>query len=390
MKLVITVEEFDPKKGYLEYHLAKELTRKGHDVCIFTFGSGNRSFSQKIDGFKVINLSYSLTLHGYHFPRLVSIANIVGFIKKEKPHIIHCVPLDSPLSLIFILLSDIFHFKIAGPIVTQLNGFFLPWNTEQKLLFSLSRIIVTNYASKKSAKIFAKSNWLMEIVAKSYNLATKKFTVIPLGTDPNLYKFSQSSRYELRKEMNLNDEEIVILYSGKIDPSKGIDLLINAISPIMIENKLVKLLIIGRGPPSYSNYINNLSRDLGISNRVIFQPWADKKKLAALYSVADIAVWPGLSSISIVDAASVGLPLIIAKAPAEIFAISDNNGLSFEIGNIQELRKHLVLLIGNPALRKKMGQRSRFLVEKNLNWASISSEYLCAYKKILKEENNRS
>lgn len=103
-----------------------------------------------------------------------------------------------------------------------------------------------------------------------------------------------------------------------------------------------------------------------------------------VWSACDIAVWPGLSSISILDAASVGLPLVIATAAVEIYAVDNKNGFLFELDNIDELRKYLRKLIDNEKMRKEMSRRSRGLVERRLNWRSIAMQYLDAYNQALR------
>ena len=112
---------------------------------------------------------------------------------------------------------------------------------------------------------------------------------------------------------------------------------------------------------------------------MIFHPWVNRKTLNSLYSASDIGVWPGLSSVSIVDAASSGLPLVIARYPVETYAIENGNGFAFEIDNVEELRRYLEILIYDDKLRKEMGRKSRELVENKLNWKSITTRYLKAY-----------
>jgi glycosyltransferase involved in cell wall biosynthesis len=141
----------------------------------------------------------------------------------------------------------------------------------------------------------------------------------------------------------------------------------------------VKLLVIGEGKSFYIEYLEKLISNLRISDNVIFYPWVKRTILPSFYSASDIGVWPGLSSISIVEAASTGLPIIIASYPVETFALENENGFAFKLGNVKELRKCLEILIYNDKLRKEMGRRSRLLVEQKLNWKAITTQYLNAY-----------
>ena len=378
------MEEFDSAKSYLEYYLAKELTTLGNGVCVFTFGlSKEKSRIMSTEGFEVINIPHFVTIQGYHVPNLQGLAYILRFIKAKEPDVIHCQPLDSPLSLILFAFKSFYNYKIVGTIMTQLNLVFSPWGLKKKILFSMSKIVVDTFVAKRTEAVIAKTGELARVLSRSYRVPEKKFRIIPLGSDPEIFKFSSEERYRLRKKLGFSDTDVVLVYSGKLDSTKGLDVFLKAFALISINNDGVKLLIIGKGDAKFTEYLKQLVSDLGVGNKVVFQSWVEKTLIPSFYSASDIGVWPGLSSISIVDAASTGLPLVISRCPVETFAIENENGFSFEIGNVQELRRYLEILIRDDGLRKRMGQKSRQLVEQTLNWSSITGKYLTAYTSTL-------
>jgi len=274
----------------------------------------------------------------------------------------------------------------VGTLFSQLP---FRWNLFKSLLLSISKIIFKTIIDRSTEVFFAKTEGLMRFAMKIYGLgSTEKFTIIPLGADQKLFRYYSKARYSIRKALGISKNDIVIVYSGKISPVKDIDLLIKTLAPIMIKNSKIKLLIIGKGDIEYMRYIKYLAKKLGVLNNIIFHPWVHRTKLPELYSASDIAVWPGQSSISIVEAASVGLPLIIADYPVETYAIKYGNGFSFRPKNVNELSYYLKLLIYNSKLRKEMGRRSRLLVERELNWEAIAYQYLHAYLHALKTKNS--
>ncbi|MEM2180845.1 MAG: glycosyltransferase family 4 protein [Nitrososphaeria archaeon] len=377
MRIVITVEQFDPDKGYLEYYLARELTELGHEVYIFTFG-WNKTLSTIMlkEGFQVISIPYIGMINGYHIPGPRGVAYIIEFIKKEKPDIIHCQPLYSPLSLVFISFRWLSKYRVVGSLIT---GEYLVNSVVKNLLYILVKILVEHYLKNKVALFFSKSGELKKVLLRLFNIPSQKIDVIPLGADPKLFKFDMVARRKVRSLLGLSDEDIVVVYSGKIILSKELDVLINAIAPIIKKNSKVKLLIIGKGDMLYIKYLKELCFNLGILNNVIFHQWVHRTKLPEIYSASDIAVWPGMPSISIVEAASVGLPVIIKRSPIEKYAIEYENGFAFEKGNVNELNKYLEVLISDKELRREMSHKSRLLVEQKLNWKNIATQYLEAY-----------
>jgi glycosyltransferase involved in cell wall biosynthesis len=251
--------------------------------------------------------------------------------------------------------------------------------------FCVSKVLVKHFSEKRVNVIFAINKELMELIIRSYDVSPDKFRIIPLGADPTLFKFRPHARTSIRKKLGFSSKDVVIVYSGKIYPSKGLDLLLEAAHPIISQNRHLKLLVVGKfTQPEYEKEIHSLISHLDLSHNITFLPWVHRTKLADFYSASDIAVWPGASSISIIEAASVGLPIVIADYPLEIHAIAYGNGFTFRIGDIAGLRKCLGLLASNGKLRRQMGHKSRLIVKEKLNWQIISKQYFDTYLTTLK------
>ena len=187
MKITITVENFNPNKGYFEYYLAKELTRHRHGITVLTFSKNKNIVQKKIDGFRIIYLPYVKKIYGYHFYSLSTIIFIYNFLKQEKPHIIHCQPLFSPLSIIFILFNRIKRSKIVGSIRTGEKK--RSYNLNKKILLIFIKIIIHMLIIKNTEIIYSKSAYLKNSLIKEYKIPNKIIHIIPLGADHNLFKF---------------------------------------------------------------------------------------------------------------------------------------------------------------------------------------------------------
>jgi len=381
MNIVISVEAFDPEKGYLEYYLAKELAKLNCKVTVFSFKHGRKLSKLTLDNFHVVYIPSLINIHSYHIFGPRERAVLIKIIKETSPEVIHCQPLFSPLSLFLMNCQKSFDYRIVGSLVTQEPSLDSMIN---KIEYSFVKILVKRYMKNRTELFFAKTDALRKMLVRSFGIPFQKVYVIPLGADPELFRFSVIARDRIRTQLGLSDEDVVVMYSGKIIPSKDLHILIRALAPIIKQNCKVKLLIIGEGVASYIAYLKELLSNLKILNNTIFHPWVHRTRLPDFYSASDIAVWPGVSSISIVEAASIGLPVIMTKSPIETYAMEYENGFAFERGNINELREYLKILIHNEETRKDMGRRSRLLVERRLNWRSITVQYLNAYKHALR------
>lgn len=381
MRIVITVEEFHPNRWYLEHYLARELSRLGHEAHVFTFRSNNDNRDDFIDlGFKVHRLPHATTIRSYHLPSPRAITYIVDFVQRMKPDIIHCQPIFSPLSLVFIGCRAIGDHEVVGSLIT---GPYSINSIVSALKYFLAKIVTERYIIKRLRVIFVKSEGLRKALLSLFDIPSEKIRIVSLGADAEAFSRDERTRYETRVHLGIDPDDVVVISSGKLSPSKRINELIKAIAPIIKESPKTKLLIVGGGERSYLDNLKALCKNLGISENVVFHSWASRLELPAFFNASDIAVWPSGASISMVEAASTGLPLISMRSPIEEYVLSNDNGFTFESGNFVELRRLLRILITDRGLRVQMGHRSRLLVEEKLNWRTISREYLDHYTKAL-------
>jgi len=357
--------------------LAKELTKLGHKIYVLTFGWSKHVLRTMLkEGFEVVSLPHVAVANGLHVPSFSGVTRLVKFIKMERPDIIHCQPLFSPLSLVFISCQRLSSYRIVGSLIT---GQYSINSVPAKLKHYLVKLLIERFIGNKVDSFFALSYDWKKILLQLFNIPHQKISIIPLGADPELFKFDTRARTKVRNLLGISHEDVVVVYSGKIIRSKDLHILVKAIAPIIRQKRKVKLLIVGKGEQSYLEYLQELCLNLRISKNVFFHPWVSTTQLPDFYSASDIAVWPGGPSISVIEAASVGLPVIIKRTPIEKYKISYNNGFAFKRGNIDELRKYLEILIYDVKLREEMGHKSKLLVERKLNWGVIAAKCLDEY-----------
>ena len=108
-----------------------------------------------------------------------------------------------------------------------------------------------------------------------------------------------------------------------------------------------------------------------------------KNKLPELYSGADIAVWPAECSMTMIEASSTKLPIIVADHEAIKTRIKNDNGFVFKRGDVNQLTAHIEKLIKNDKLRKEMGRNGRNLIEKELSWKNIAIKTVELYEELM-------
>jgi len=186
---------------------------------------------------------------------------------------------------------------------------------------------------------------------------TKPIHVISNGTDINLYKPGQIN-LELRKKLNINKEETVFMFLGRIDGDKNVETLVRAM-PLVNNN--VKLLIVGKGNKKLE--LKNLSAIQKTQNKIIWVDYITNEEMPKYYHAVDVFVimspYEGQSIVTL-QAVACGLPIIAANAGALPELCHDNeNGFLVSPYDYKTLAQKMNLLAKDIKLRNKFGKKSR-------------------------------
>jgi|GEM_PF-2150874 len=204
------------------------------------------------------------------------------------------------------------------------------------------------------------------------NYGAKKTITIPIA---NIKPFF----FEKKKEFG--NEKPIILYVGQIKKTKGVHLLIEAVKKIQNESKYdVKILAAGRVTNPKDNDFQNGLQEMGKSLDLEFLGWVPHKELPEIYEEADIFVLPSYSEalgMVIMEAMASGLPVIATKTSgAEYLVEHGKTGYLVPIGDVDELKNKIKILLENSDLRKKMGEAGRERVIKIMKKADENNKKL--------------
>ncbi|MBI4133485.1 glycosyltransferase family 4 protein [Candidatus Uhrbacteria bacterium] len=165
---------------------------------------------------------------------------------------------------------------------------------------------------------------------------------------------------------------LYVLTVARLIKHKGIHYLIQAFRGLRTDKKLVIV-----GAPSFTDdYAEYLARLAADDPRIIFTGFQTGRALAELFSHAYLYVHPSEAeglSVTILEAMAYGTAVLISNIPENLETI-DHSGFSFENRNIQDLRKKLVQLLGNPEQVCDRARRGQLWVRRKFNWDMIVKE----------------
>ena len=200
------------------------------------------------------------------------------------------------------------------------------------------------------------------ILVERDRIPPEKISVIPPGIPENEFLFDEGERSKVRKEFNISEDEIVIGAVSRLVDFKGHVFLLKAFSELQEKFANLKLLIIGDGP--LREELIAESKKLNISQRTIFAGSRNSKDvLSAIDIFAQTPKDFGGESlpVSMLEAMSVGLPLIASNVGDISALIDGTNGFLVEPESVQQIVKSTYPLLESENLRKEFGASSRKL-----------------------------
>lgn len=140
-------------------------------------------------------------------------------------------------------------------------------------------------AGESHLVISATDNERAELVSR-YGVLPEKIRVIPCGVNSDLFR--PLDRGEARARLGLGDGK-TILYVGRIEPVKGIDLLVESMAFLPED---VSLMVVGGDERSLPllERLRGLAGEIGVGERIHFTGSAGQEKLPLYYSAADATV----------------------------------------------------------------------------------------------------
>lgn len=195
-----------------------------------------------------------------------------------------------------------------------------------------------------------------EMQEQAHRLAPKAaIRVLPLALEPRFAP--RPDRAQLRAELGIPREALVAGTVGKLDPSRGQDLLLLALGAV----PQVWGLVVGKGP--FLPHLERLAKKLGVAQRVVF-PGYHEEGLERFYNVMDVFVFPEPGSDwahrAVAEAAACGVPsLAVDVAGIRDVVVPGVTGQLWPRGDAAALATLLAQWQQNPELRRKAGEKAR-------------------------------
>ncbi|MBX5491631.1 MAG: glycosyltransferase [Chloroflexi bacterium] len=248
---------------------------------------------------------------------------------------------------------------------------------EQQAMLHADRVIAASAADRRQ-------------MLEHYLLSPAKISVVPGGVD--LGRFQQVERAAARAALGLTARH-VLLYVGRIQRLKGIDLLLRAAARLVREHpalgeSLVVLIVGGRPETTDSPERAELARlqelacRLDISQHVHFVGAVEQERLPLYYAAADATVVPSLYEsfgLVAVESMACGTPVVAARVGGLASTVRDGEtGFLIPTRDPRLYAQRLAMLLSDRPLRARLALQARRAAARYA-WPQIAEEIYGIY-----------
>jgi len=278
---------------------------------------------------------------------------------------------------------DLIHFHND----TDLSFPLFSHNLNKKTLFHCHCLDTTFYDYRRnpiarnilirSADIFITLSDFLFKLLNELGVAQERIRILPNGVDTN--KFKEGTNEKIPN---------LLLFVGRLDPKKGIPVLLASLKNL---KKPVRLVIIG--PPStYTQYSANVMKLIGTlskktNHEITYLGKVPINELIGWYQKASMVILPSIyESFPMVTMESLacGTPVVASNVGAIPEVVRDyENGLLVPPNNPTKLAEAIQYLLDNGSVRKEFGRKGREWIVKNFSSDIVIERLIQIYHSLL-------
>ena len=269
------------------------------------------------------------------------------------------------------------------PYIVTIHGELNEWNLQQK------RLKKQIYMTAIQRGILQKSAALHAITQAESNRIRQLEIETPVAMIPNGIHTEEFENLPDRSQFVSRypelENRLIVLFLGRIQQKKGLDILAQAFGNLVRTRHDVRLVVAGPDEDNTLTEIKTILKSQGALEKAVFPGMlTGEQKLEAL-SAADIFALTSYSegfSVALLEALSAGLPLVITDE-CNFPEVGDSRAGFVVRPNDSETASALMSLLDSADLRREMSENARRLVRSNYTWERIAEKMFTLYGNVI-------
>ncbi len=202
--------------------------------------------------------------------------------------------------------------------------------------------------------------------------------VLPLGVSLPVLA-TESERLDLRRSLQLPVDQPLLLFFSRIDPKKGLDLLLPALEQLQREGLDFHFVLAGGNPqdPAYEQGIQARIRNSTLGDRTTIPGFVQGDRKRLLLQSADLFVLPSYYEnfgIAVAEAMAAGVPVVISDQVHIHPDITAAEAGWISTCSVDSVGDHLRMALKDAAERQIRGQNARRCAAERYSWGAIAAQ----------------
>ena len=228
--------------------------------------------------------------------------------------------------------------------------------------------------------IVAVSPVVRDYLIETDGVPSEQIQVINNGVDTS--RFFAGEELELRRELGLTPEELLILAVGRLSEEKGIGFLLEALAQLVPRFSGIRLAVVGDGPEREA--LEERTGSLALGEHVSFLGM--RSDIPALLRAADVFALPSLKEalpIALLEAMASHCCVVASRVGGVPFALEDGrDGLLVDPGDPAQLVASLSEVLEDDLRRKALGEAGRARVELDFTLEGTARRHEALYDEL--------
>lgn len=364
----------------LDKLLSGQLKFMGSFYNVIAVSSGGEALNKIAKKESVEVFPVEMTRKITPFQDIKAVWKLYRFLKREKPFIVHThTPKAGIVGMLSAKLAGVpnrLH-TVAGLPLLEAKG------NKRKILDLVEKL---TYSC--ATNVYPNSFGLEKIILDNKYCDSEKLKVLANGSsngidtaffNPDVISNDQKSG--LRQSLNIQEDDFVFIFVGRLVSDKGITELVRAFDNINKEISKTKLLLVGPLEPELDPLSPETEKIIQLNEAIITVGY--QNDVRPYFGIADVLTFPsyreGFPNV-VMQAGSMGIPCIVSDINGCNEIIMDNNnGLIIPVKSTEKLEEAMRKLLGNLNLRAQLQLNSRKRIlenyEQKVVWEAILKEY---------------
>jgi glycosyltransferase involved in cell wall biosynthesis len=232
-------------------------------------------------------------------------------------------------------------------------------------------------------RIICVSDAVKQVVMERERIDCDRIVVIRNGVEP--FPDAGNGTAETRKELGLEGHHLVVGMVANFNRAvKGVSHFLDAMPLIVQAVPDARFLLLGRGKDEKA--LVDKVKKMGIERYILFAGF--RRDVQRYYAIMDVSALTSFSeglSITLLESMRCGIPVVATRVGGNPEVIVDGEtGYLVKPGDASDFASHVVKLLKNRDLRKKMGEEARIRVEKHFRMSDVASRYIGIYEEYQK------